>query len=252
MVSRRKDGIHFYQFKKLESFKEVAHGIFTRNGGISPSPFHTLNVSFGCGDPRENVIYNREIILKTIGMEKMASGSQVHGKQILIVREADKRDSEIDGFDVLITNISGIALLVKLADCQAILLYDPEHKVIANIHCGWRGNVHNLSKSTIHLMTRKFGCRPSSLIACIGPSLGPCCSEFLNCNSEFPKSFGQYKVSPYHFDFWRITIDQLRNEGVKEDNIEVAGVCTCCHSNEFFSYRKEKITGRFGAVIGLR
>ena len=250
MIKKGGNGIPFYQFENLESYGEIVHGIFTRNGGISSPPFHTLNVSFLCGDQRENVLRNRNLIMDIVEMEKVVSGSQAHGNQALVVRELHDRDNEIDGFDALITNTPGIALLVKQADCQAILMYDPQCKVIGNIHCGWRGNAHNIIKSTIGVMKREFGCQPSNLLACITPSLGPCCGEFLDDN--FPEAFEQYRVSPYHFDFWRITIDQLKREGLKEDNIEVARVCTSCNSYEFFSYRVEKITGRFGAVIGLK
>lgn len=252
MIKKGKNGIPFYQFENLESYGEIVHGIFTRNGGVSPPPFHTLNVSFLCGDQRENVLRNRNLIMGIVEMEKMVSGSQAHGNRALLVRELDDGDNEIEGFDALITNAPGIALLVKQADCQAILMYDPECKAIANIHCGWRGNTHNLIKSTVTLMKREFDCQPTTLLACISPSLGPCCGEFLNPGDNFPEAFKEYKVSPYHFDFWRITMDQLKDEGLKEDNIEVARVCTCCNSHEFFSYRREKITGRCGAVIGLK
>jgi len=250
MIKKGKNGIPFYQFENLESYGEIVHGIFTRNGGISPPPFNTLNVSLLCGDQRENVLRNRNLIMGIVEMGKMVSGSQAHRNRALVVRELDERDNEIEGFDALITNTPGIALLVKQADCQAILMYDPECKVIANIHCGWRGSIHNVIKSTITLMKREFGCQSSNLLACISPSLEPCCSEFLDNN--FPEAFKEYKVSPYHFDFWRITIDQLKDGGLKEDNIEVARVCTYCNSHEFFSYRREKITGRFGTVIGLK
>jgi YfiH family protein len=252
VIKRGKNGIPFYQFSLLKPFSEIVHGVFTRIGGVSPSPFNTLNVSFLCGDRRENVQHNREMILEIIEMKKMVSGSQTHGDKALVIADMDLTDNEIEGFDALITNIPGIALLVKQADCQSVLLYEPVKGVIANIHCGWRGSVRNVIGSAIGVMIERFECEPSNLLACIGPSLGPCCAEFTNYEDHLPRAFEKYMVSPYHFDFWKISIDQLRQEGLNEDHMEVARVCTRCNSGEFFSYRKEKKTGRFGTVIGLR
>ena len=100
-------------------------------------------------------------------------------------------------------------------------------------------------------MVDEFGCDPGDIRAGIGPSLGPCCAEFLNYKDELPQSFLKYRQGEYHFNFWAISQDQLIKKGVHPDHIEVAGLCTRCHPNRFFSYRHEKSTGRFAVAAGL-
>jgi copper oxidase (laccase) domain-containing protein len=101
-------------------------------------------------------------------------------------------------------------------------------------------------------MQQHFGCHPGAILAGIGPSLGPCCAEFINYKAEIPKEFWCYKDPDDHFDFWAISSDQLLNAGVLAKHIESSQICTRCRTDEFFSYRAEKTTGRFAAVIGLK
>jgi len=139
-----------------------------------------------------------------------------------------------------------------LADCQSILLYDPIQKVIANVHCGWRGSTKNIAGRTVDVMNKRFGCNRRDLIAGISPSLGPCCAEFVNYRSEIPQKFWRYKSANDHFDFWALSREQLIAAGLLRENIETGGICTKCNTDAFFSYRGEGQTGRFASVIGLK
>ena len=94
------------------------------------------------------------------------------------------------------------------------------------------------------------GVEPSELWAAISPSLGPCCSEFVNHAAELPPDWGLYSIRPDHFDLWQVTWDQLTTAGVPMQNIETSGICTKC-SPKFYSYRREGVTGRFGTVVAL-
>jgi copper oxidase (laccase) domain-containing protein len=98
----------------------------------------------------------------------------------------------------------------------------------------------------------RFGCRPQDLVAALGPSLGPCCAEFRNYREEFPPELWPYQVRPAYFDLWALSRDQLQAAGLKSQQIDIAGLCTRCRGEEFFSYRRDRITGRQGAVIALR
>jgi len=100
-------------------------------------------------------------------------------------------------------------------------------------------------------MQQHFGCHPDAILAGIGPSLGPCCAEFINYKTEIPQEFWRYKDPGDHFDFWAISYDQLLNGGVLAKHIESCQMCTRCRTDDFFSYRAEKTTGRFAAVIGM-
>ena len=154
--------------------------------------------------------------------------------------------------DGLVTHVAGKTLAIKLADCQAVLIYDPIQKVVGNVHSGWRGSIQNIIGRCIETMTTNFGSDPKDMIAGISPSLGPCCAEFINYKTEIPMPFWKYKNSTNHFDFWRISRDQLVGSGVLPDHIELSDICTKCNSHLFYSYRQSRDTGRFAAVIGLK
>ena len=124
-------------------------------------------------------------------------------------------------------------------------------KVIANVHSGWRGSICNIAGKCVELMAREYGCRPQDILAGISPSLGPCCAEFIHYKTEIPRSFWKYRVKENHFDFWKMSFDQLREAGLRFENIEISDMCTRCNPHLFFSYRHSNTTGRFAAVIGL-
>lgn len=229
---------------------EIFHGLFSRHGGYSPAPFNSLNISFGVGDDTQNVNENRTRIKHHFGIKTLISAKQVHGKQIAIITEP--QDScEIDGFDALICSVPGIGIMIQQADCQAVLVYDPKNKIVAGIHSGWQSSVANIIGTTIQTMAFTFGTKPNDLVAGISPSLGPCCAEFIHHKTELPNAWQRFQASPNHFDFWDISKKQLLDAGIKDHNIAINGTCTKC-SDDYFSYRRNKQTGRFCSVIGLR
>jgi len=257
MILTTQSGVSFYQFNNLVACSGIDHRIFTRNSGYSRPPFASLNVGFGIGDRQKNVSANRGIISRFMGAGRLVFARQVHGCEIAVLR----RDNEKEGItsvgraltaDAMVTDIIGRYLAIQVADCQAVLLYEPNRRVIANIHCGWRGSIQNIIGRTVENMVQHFNCRPGRIRAGIGPSLGPCCAEFINYGTEIPKEFWRYKGLNAHFDFWSLSRDQLKRAGVAEINIEFGGICTRCHTDDFFSYRAQRTTGRFAAVIGLR
>jgi hypothetical protein len=178
---------------------------------------------------------------------------QVHGNDIALIHPNGPAPSgNPTEADAMVTGAPGIALMVKQADCQAIMLYDPLKKVISNVHCGWRGNVSGLLSRVVHRMSDAFGCSPSDLRAAIGPSLGPCCAEFVTHREIFPEAFQPFMVRENHFDLWALSCWQLVEAGLKRENIEVARICTKCRTDLFYSYRGEGITGRSATVVMLK
>ena len=161
-------------------------------------------------------------------------------------------DEVLPEADVLVTDRTGKFLVVQVADCQAILMYDPVRRVVANAHCGWRGSVADVAGRTVAALHAGFGCRPQDLLVGVGPSLGPCCAEFVNYREEIPSGLWGYRRDTVYFDFWAMTRDQLIAAGVRAEHIETSRLCTRCNTDRFFSYRGEKRTGRFPAVIGLK
>lgn len=249
MILKQKNRLSFFQFPNLAEYSGIQHGIFTRNGGHSIAPFHHLNVSFGTGDSEEAVRQNRALISQCMDETPLVFVSQVHGTDVARIRDKTLPSQPADA---MITDLPGRCLVIQVADCQAVLLYDPVRQVVANVHSGWRGSIRNIIGKTLRVMNAEFNCNPRDVIAGIGPSLGPCCAEFIHYQSEIPEMFWKYKDAADHFDFWAISRDQLVSEGVSGSNIHTSGLCTKCRTDLFFSYRGEKTTGRFAAVIGLR
>lgn len=238
-----------HAFSLLQKQPNIFHGVFSRHGGCSTAPFASLNVSFGVGDEPHDVEQNRQQIKNHFNIKSLISARQVHGKRVAVI-SSPQASTEIDGVDALICSVPGTGILIQQADCQAILLYDPRRKIIAGIHSGWQGSVANIIGETIQTMTMTFGSKPADLVAGISPSLGPCCAEFTHYKKELPQEMHPFQTTANHFDFWAISTKQLVATGVHKENIEINGTCTKC-SDQFFSYRRNKTTGRFCSVIGL-
>jgi YfiH family protein len=245
--------VTYFLYPNLSLNQQLIHAVFTRHGGVSDPPFDSLNASYTVGDRPQDVTINIGKIKKVIKASHLIFMKQSHGDNILVLRQGhfDTR-SESPSADAMITNIPRIALMVKQADCQGVIIFDPKRGVIANIHCGWRGNVHNILGSVLTRMKEAFGCKASDLLAAIGPSLGPCCAEFVSHEEIFPEVFDRCMVRENYFDLWAISYWQLMEAGVRAENIEVAGICTRCKTDLFYSYRGERKTGRFGTIAMLR
>lgn len=233
----------------------IVAGSVTRTGGISPPPYDGTNISFGVGDAASNVQYNRKRIKELFGLHSVVSAHQVHGDAVHRVVVPVASDYIVDNHDALMTDGVGVGLMIGHADCQAVMLYDPVCKAVAAVHNGWRGSVANIVAKTVAEMEASFGSRAAQLVATIGPSLGPCCSEFVNYEDELPASFLPFRRDDNHFDFWQITRHQLLQCGVDDACIHCVQVCTAC-SPEFFSYRRacrngSGVTGRNASVIAL-
>ncbi|MFO7884258.1 MAG: peptidoglycan editing factor PgeF [Desulfobacteraceae bacterium] len=246
------------EFRRLKDDSGLCHGVFTRKGGVSLPPFDSLNVGLGLGDGDPLVLKNRRLVSHHMNASNSLYLNQIHGRDILVLKKEDQYENyrltrDRLTADGVITDISGLLLVIQTADCQAVLLYDPVKRVIGNIHSGWRGSAADIIGNAVDRMKDEFGCDPGDITAGIGPSLGPCCAEFLNYREELPEAFWKYRTdrSSHYFNFWEISCDQLKEKGVKPENIEVSGLCTKCSSHDFFSHRKEKPTGRFATAIQL-
>ncbi len=242
-----------YLFPKLSTLPFLVHAVFTRHGGESKRPYATLNISYKTGDLPGNVQANIHILKRALGAKGLCFLEQVHGCHTVVpdIQACQNAFSGPEG-DALLTHRTGMALMIKQADCQAVILCDPVKRVIANVHCGWRGNVQNILGAVVERMKEVYGSKASHLMAAVGPSLGPCCGEFVTHEEIFPNSFRPFMVRENHFDLWAVSRWQLLEAGLERDNIELARVCTKCRSDLFFSYRAEKTTGRFATLAMLK
>ncbi len=244
--------LHF-RFPALSAHAELVHGVFTRRGGVSRAPYDSLNVSSSAGDLEESVNENLERVRDTLGANCLRQVNQVHGDRIVVLeKEGDPGYHTPPTADVIMTRVPWQGLVVKLADCQGVILYDPDKKAVAVAHCGWRGNVGNVLGKAVQAMVKVFNSSPAAILAAIGPSLGPCCGEFVGHETLFPESFRRFQVRENYFDLWAVSCWQLMEAGLREDHVEISGLCTRCRTDFFFSYRKEGKTGRFAVAAMLK
>ncbi len=257
MIAQNNGGSPPYlKFEMLSRVPGLVHGVFTRHGGVSLPPYASLNVGWSNGDSPEAVRENLSRMKGALGLDRVVSSCQVHGDVIHVLDDAVLSRAEshppllvAPPGDALVTGLSGVGLLIKIADCQSVFLVDPTKRVIANIHSGWKGSVRGIVPKTVRVLADRFGSNPADILAAISPSLGPCCGEFRNFRDELPESFLPFQVSPLHFDFWAITRRQLLDSGLEDGHIQAAGLCTVCGTKDFFSYRGERSSGRMATVI---
>lgn len=172
---------------------------------------------------------------------------QVHGDKIMLITERPDQPFEADA---LITQKKTLPLGIKVADCQGVLIFDPKTNSIAAIHSGWKSSVLNIIGKTVKKMGQVFGSNPADLVIGISPSLGPCCAQFSDPEKELPEFVHPF-IKGKNVDFWSLSLQQLKEVGVPENQIEIVKECTNCNLNRYFSHRNGD-KGRMAVFIGLR
>ncbi|MDJ0854867.1 MAG: peptidoglycan editing factor PgeF [Desulfobacterales bacterium] len=253
LISLQRGDLPLLVFAHLAAQEGLVHALTTREGGVSQPPHQSLNLARTGDDAPEAVAENRRRLQHALSPGRLIFSRQVHGTDVAAIR-APVEDGDfpvVATADAMVTDRPGLLLTVLVADCQAVMLFDPRRRVVANVHSGWRGSIANVIGATVAVMHRSFGCRPSDILAGIGPSLGPCCAEFRNYRREIPQPIWPYRVSQHHFDFWKLSRDQLTAAGLRTERIVLAQICTQCHPERFYSYRSGDRTGRCAAAIGM-
>ena len=279
---RSAHGTKVLELAPFKKFPWLVHGFSTRIGGVSVlgSREHVLNLGFTDWDNREAVLKNRQTFQSTIGARdfELVPLRQIHSS---IARHFSRPPGESCKGDASFTNKSGLLLAVQTADCVPILLVDPRKRAVAAIHAGWRGTLARIAQKTVGEMRMHFGSKPSDILAALGPAIGGCCYEV---GTELVTEFtSQFAAAEEYFDELRtgeepnplqwlnmmppghqpppknVLLDlrkanraQLLAAGLRDANIFVSNLCTACHTDLLFSYRKEAAqSGRLLAAIGL-
>lgn len=271
----------------------LVHGFSTRTGGFSKAYGKpALNLGITKEDTRAAVEKNRAAFVKRLGTPDwpVVEMRQVHSDVILPIREVpdqllDKHGRAILAGDGLVTDVPGMLLAVKTADCMPVIIVDKKNKAVGIFHAGWRGTLHRITEKGVGEMRRHFGSKPENLIAALGPSIRDCCYKV---GEEVRDKFrSQFAYADELFREWQTYDDihlkypllfltarapghselptqillnlaeanrrQLIDAGVREKNIEVMPQCTACDTKTFFSHRAEHgVTGRLMAVVGVR
>lgn len=259
------DGVGFLQFPILGRLDFINHAFSTRVGGVSDGAYKSMNLNFKRGDDPEKVMENYRIFCKAAGFDfdSLVSSSQDHNTFVRCVTKADRgigitRPHDIESVDALVTNEPGVTLVTHYADCTPIFLADPEKKVIALAHAGWRGTVSKIGEITVEKMVSEYGCDPTDIIAVIGPAIGQCCYEVdtpvyeeFACLTElkpayFTKMLGHGK---YLVDLKETNRRMLLEAGLLSINIMISDVCTKCNSGLLYSHRASG--GQRGGLVAM-
>lgn len=236
----------------------------TRTGGCSPMPRDALNLAGFQDDAAENIYENRRRFLRLFDGEwTLASGWQVHGTEVRVLRSiADAQLSEVH-CDALTTRVPGVLVAAKTADCVPVLLADPVTRVVAAVHAGWRGTLGRIVSRALDQMQEEYGTLPQNVAAAIGPAAGECCYEvgpevvdaFLAGSASSSQFFTPTNGGRAIVGLQKINRDELIEAGVDPSRVYTAPLCTMCRTDLFFSYRREKRlygrTGRLMSVIGI-
>lgn len=245
------------RFERLSAENGVAHAVTTRPHNYAPHR--------GCG--REEAVAWRQRVCRILRLEFecLTSPAQVHGAEILRVERADMgrgrdgRASAVPYVDGLITDQPGIPLILLSADCPLVWVYDPKRPAVGAVHASWQGTVARASENLVRQMRRAFGSEPSSLLAGIAPSAGPCCYEVgaeIRRIAEtrlgnLERCFAQ-RDGRLFFDLWTANLHQLTESGILPEHVELAGLCTIC-DRRFWSHRRDGAeAGRFALILALR
>ena len=260
MKLNERNGLRYYQFGLFRGYP-LFHAVLTRRGGFSGGPYASLNTGGTVGDDPDDVLANHRKIYETFGypFDSRFDVWQVHGKEVICTdapRELDTPHRKADG---ILTDNPAVTLFMRFADCVPILLYDPARQVIGIAHAGWQGTYKQVARATVEKMTANYGSRPEDILAGIGPSICPACYEVGQSPLDaFKEAFGEAQAMRYfreqdgslYLDLWAANQDILRSAGVI--NIEVAGICTAEHLDDWYSHRAEGgKTGRFAVLMAL-
>jgi polyphenol oxidase len=260
MLQVEHGALRFLQFKSFDP-AIVAHGIFTRHGGLSPEPYASLNMSVSTGDARDNVRANVGKALAALERDPASCADlwQVHSDRVVVADEPNGSREHLGQADALITDRPEVSLLLRFADCIPILLYDRRRPAVGVVHAGWRGTLKKVAKAAVEAMAERYGSRPADLVAGIGPGIGPChyaigpevVDQTRQAFNGVADSLLLARNGGYYLDLWAANCACMREAGVEQ--IEVAEICTVCQSEDFFSHRATGgLTGRFGSLIGLQ
>lgn len=233
-----KNGLRIGTFPALEALAPALRVWFTtRQGGVSPAPFDSLNLGSHVGDRRPDVLENRRR-LKTalaIGSNRVARGGQVHGTGIEIVTTGGKRENT-DGF---ITDSRDLALAINSADCFPLVIHSPSEMVTAALHVGRSGAVGGIIEKAFGILYERFRIDPANTIAVCGPGICPRCYEVgRNVAMGFPAYARKRHGRSWHLDLPRFIKTEAERSGVRRANYFDSGLCTACNDS-LFSYRRD-------------
>ncbi|MBT3355940.1 peptidoglycan editing factor PgeF [bacterium] len=251
------------KFDNLSKFNTDIIHFVSQKDGFDKNKTESLNLSLFNAKKPEVVIAKRKKLAKKVGVsiEELVFAQQIHGDNVFIAKKDDcgsgvfKKESAIRNTDAFISKEKKVCIVILVADCVPILLFDKEKKVIAAVHAGWKGTLQEIVAKTIKKMKKDFHCKSENILAGMGPSIGSCHFEVKkDVFDKFRKAFGNYNEALMQgkkrmfIDLWELNKQQLLQAGLLEEKIEIMEKCTVCEDDKFFSARRGQ-KGRF--VVGI-
>ena len=247
------DTMHQVPFLACEAICQpgvILHAFSTRLGGSSEPPYISLNLGFGTGDRRACVLGNRVRFGKAVGFDPddLMTLRQVHGNKVVVLTETSDLPLVLGTpGDGLITNRPHLPLAVITADCFPVILTAPSLPAVGILHAGRKGTAARIIPAAIALMCQEFDVSAKAVFAAIGPGIGRCCYEVDEASAEpflnqFGADGGVYRPSrPGHWylDLQLAILLHLQAAGVPSRQVWSADLCTACHPEWFYSYRRD-------------
>jgi len=243
----------FERPKIFDPFTDLVALQTTRHGGISPKPFDSLNLGTNTGDDPSNILLNRKLLCRSIGIDpvSLVTAEQVHGIKIFHATTG----GQYSGYDAFITNQKDLFLGILTADCFPVLIYDRKNKAAGAAHAGWKGAAENISGMTVEAMKKQFGTSPSDCLVWIGTGIS---GKEYEVGREVASRFDSRYLNPsrdgrFLLDLASVNLDQMLETGIPPASVATSPFCTVRNNSDFFSYRKQGgTTGRMISLIGLR
>lgn len=231
--------------------KNIKSFTTTRKGGVSQLPFNSFNLAYHVNDNSEFVTRNRELLHKQLPNDAVWL-EQIHSNKVIEIFSSSDLSS-IEQADALFTKQANIPLAIMTADCLPILLTDTKGSQIAAIHGGWRGLAEGIIENTLVY----FDCKPSQIIAWLGPAIGPenfevgqnVVDAFSDMNINYAHGFKGKGNGKFFADIFFLAKELLNKSGVSFISSEQR--CTFNESELFYSYRREGKTGRMASLIWI-
>jgi hypothetical protein len=222
----------------------------TRQGGFSAGPFDSLNLRAGLGDDADAVARNQAVLAGAIGLQPVYL-EQVHGRDVVRLSPHHGMSGVAPArADASFTTDIGVACAVQVADCLPVLMAVPGG--VAAAHAGWRGLAGGVLEATLCALCDATGCAASEVVAWLGPCIGPRSFEVgddvrLAFGSHDPSRFKAHAPGKWLADLPALAHDRLTAAGVV--SISGGDWCTVEDASRFFSFRRDRLTGRMAAVI---
>ena len=244
----------------------MRHAFTTKYGGVSTGHCESLNLGFSRGDEEASVRENYRRLAEALGVDekRFTLTRQIHETEVSVVGEEQVgmglHRPMAWRSDAIVTALPDTPLCGFYADCVVTLLYDPATHTAGVAHAGWRGMAGGILPKTVEVMVARLGARRESLIAVLGPSIRQECFE---TDADVPEAMERLlgvAVRPYirekgakfHVDLQGIGVKLLRDAGLAPENVIDSGLCTMCHSDEFWSHRATRgVRGVQGGVLCL-